>query len=256
MANKPWPDDPSRRKIVLVLNQDDINALDYEDDGNVLLTNEEVHILSSHPSEPDLSVQALIDQGLVMPNTVLVQNPFEKSLYHHEPEAEAQIAQTKCQHFSTLCSLLGASEVKIEDRKKNKVESSSNLSNRVDIPTVGSVESEINKENLDSFISGLTLTDTFEGGEPNVKAANAFLQRTGLWGDTSMRGLLDIVQSQTNKIKSRKIELNLMTEARRNLKVLANLKLKSLRLPISLETKYDREEHEQTEYTLTIAVKF
>ncbi len=254
MSDKPWPDEPSRRKIVLVLNQDDIEALRFEDGGADLLNNKEVHILSSHPSQPGLAVQALIDQGLVTPDTVLVQNPFEKSLYHHEPEAVEQIVLAKWQHFSTLCSLLGASEVKIEDRKKKITGSSSNLSNQVDIVTVGDVEVEIKKENLDSFISGLTLIDTFEGGEPNVQAANEFLQQTGLSADTSMRGLLDIFQRQTNKIKSRKLELNLTTEAHRNLKVLANFNVPEFLT--SLEIDYERKVHEQTEYTLTIAVEF
>ena len=253
MSDKPWPDEPSRRKIVLVLNQDDIEALRYEDGGDDLLNNEEVHILSSHPSQPGLAVQALIDQGLVMPDTVLVQNPFEKSLYHHEPEAIGQIVQAKWQHFSTLCSLLGASEVKIEDKKKKRIESSSNLSHQIDIGTVGDVETKIKKDNLDSIISGLTLIDTFEGGDPNVQAADEFLQRTGLSGDMSMRGLLDIFQRQSNKIKSRRIELNLTIEAHRNLKVLANLNVP--RFLTSLEIDYERKVHEQTEYTLTLAVK-
>ena len=99
MANKPWPDDPPRRKIVIVLDQDDINALDYEDGGNELLTNKEIHILSSHPSQPDPAVQALIDQDLMTSGTVLIQNPFDKSLYHRESEAMEQIALAKLYTF-------------------------------------------------------------------------------------------------------------------------------------------------------------
>ena len=51
MTDTSWPD-PSHRKVVLVLNQDDIVSLDYNEDGAELRNNEEAHILSSHPLEP------------------------------------------------------------------------------------------------------------------------------------------------------------------------------------------------------------
>ena len=140
MTDNPWPDDPSRRKIVLVLNQDDINALDYDSeyDGDVLLNNEEVHILSSHPPEPGPAVQALIDQGVVTSSAVLIQNPFDKSLYYRESEALEEIALAKRLHFSTLCGHLGAREVKVEQIRLKKEEHETTFSVEGGIPVAGS----------------------------------------------------------------------------------------------------------------------
>ena len=114
---------------------------------------------------------------------------------------------------------------------------------------------DLEREDMDLFAYQLSLTHEFDGGEPNIQAATEFLQRTGLSSETIMQDMLNKAQIH-NKSKSAKINLNLTTEGHQNLKVLANLDLKATKLPISLETSYDRKKHEQTEYTLTIAVKF
>ena len=257
MTDNPWPDDPSCRKIVLVLHQDDINTLEYdpEYDGDVLLDNEEVHILSSHPPEPGPAVQALIDQGVVTSGAVLIQNPFDKSLYYGESEAMEQIALAKLLHFSTLCGHLGAREVKIEQIRLKKKDREVDFSVEGGIPLAGSGKIDGKMEDLYSFAHRLSLTHEFDGGEPNVQAATEFLQRTSLSNETIMQDMLNKAQIH-NKPKNAQINLSLTTEVHQNLKVLANLNLKATRLPISLETNYDRKEHEQTEYSLTIAVKF
>lgn len=255
MTDKPWPDEPSRRKAVLVLNQDDIEALRYEDGGDIFLTNEEVHILSSHPAQPGPAEQALIDQGVVTSGTVLIQNPFDKSLYYRESEAMEQIALAKLLHFSTLCGHLGAREVKVEQIRLKREDRKENFSVKGGIPVAASGKLDLEREDWNSFAHRLSLTHEFDGGEPNIQAATEFLQRTSLSSETIMQDMLNKAQIH-NKSKSAKFNLNLTTEGHQNLKVLANLDLKATKLPISLETSYDRKKHQQTEYDLTIAVKF
>ncbi len=253
MTDNTLPDEPSRRKIVMVLKPEDIEALRFDEDGPDLLLNEEVHILSSHPSQPGSAVQDLIDQGLVNPGAILVQNPFDKNLYQDKPEAVEQFALDKHLHFSTLCGLLGAREVEIKHIRQKKGERETSVSVEGGIPVMG-VEGSGESKELESFRSQLTLKDEFEGSEPDMEAATELLQRTGLSGDANMRGLLDIFQGQNIRIKSRTLKLNLTTEVHRNLKVLANLKVPSYLA--SLEADYDRKVHEQTEYILTITVNF
>ena len=253
MTDNTLPDEPSRRKIMMVLKPEDIEALRFDEDGPDLLLNEEVHILSSQPSKPDPDVQHLIDQGLVKSGAVLVQNPFDKSLYQDKSEAVEQFALDKYLHFSTLCGLLGAREVEIKQIRRKKGKREATLSIEGGVPKVG-VEGSRDSKELESFRSQLTLKDEFEGGEPEVKAATELLQRTGLSGDANMRGLLNIFQGQNIKIKSRTLELNLTTEVHRNLKILANLKVP--KFLASLEADYDSKVQEQTEYTLNITVNF
>ena len=253
MADNTLPDEPSRRKIMMVLKPEDIEALRFDEDGPDLLLNEEVHILSSQPLKPDPDVQHLIDQGLVKSEAVLIQNPFDKNLYQDKSEAEEQFALDKYLHFSTLCGLLGAREVEIKQISRKKGKRDATLSIEGGVPKVGAEGSGDSKE-LESFRSQLTLKDEFEGGEPDTEAAAELLQRTGLSGDANMRGLLNIFKGQNIKIKSRTLELNLTTEVHRNLKVLANLKVP--KFLASLEADYDSKVQEQTEYTLKVTVNF
>lgn len=248
-----WPDEPSRRKVVMILKPEDIEALRFDEDGPALLLNEEMHILSSHPSNPDPDVQRLIDQGLVKPGAILVQNPFDKNLYQDKPEAVEQFALAKHLYFSTLCGLLGAREVEIKQIRQKKGEREHSVSFEGGIPKAGLEGSEESKE-LESFRSRLALKDEFEGSEPDVEAATELLEQIGLSGDPNMSGLLRIFQSQKIRIKSRTLDLSLTTEVNRNLKVLANLKVPQFLA--SLEADYDSKEQEQTEYTLNITVKF
>ena len=255
MSDNKWPDDPSRRKIVLVLNQDEIDALDYEKGGSDLLLNKEIHILSSYPSKPGSAVQALIAEGIVTSGAVLVQNPFDKSLYHLESEAVEQIALAKLLHFSTLCGHLGAREIKIEQIRIKKEKREATFLVEGGIPVAGSGKLDKKREDLHSFAHQLSLIHEFAGSEPNVQAAIEFLEQIGLSNETIMQDMLNKAQIP-NKPKSSKINLNLTSEVHQNLKALAKLNLNATKLPISLETNYDRKVHEQTEYTLTIAVKF
>lgn len=217
---------------------------------------EEVHILSSRQPQPGPDVQTLIDQGVVTSGAVLVQDPFDKSLYYRETEAMEQIALAKLLHFSTLCGHLGAHEVEIKQLTQKKEGRMVSLSFEGGSPIVGSGKLKKEEEELEAFAHQLTLAHEFDGGEPNVQDAAEFLQRTGLSSDNIMKDLLTKAQIQNNRLKSWNITLRLTTEARSNLKVLANIEPQVNKLPISLETNYDQKEHKQTEYTLTIAVKF
>ena len=255
MTDNKWPDEPSRRKIVMVLNQDDIEALRYEDGGSDILLNEEVHILSLHQPQPDPAVQTLIDQDLVTSGAVLVQNPFNKSLYYRESKAMEEIALAKLLHFSTLCGHLGAREVKIEQIKLKEGDREVIFSVEGGIPMAVSGKLDQKREDLYSFAHRVSLTHEFEGDEPNVQAATEFLQRTGLSSETIMQDMLNKAQIG-NKSKSAKVTLELTTEVHQNLKVVTDLDLKATRLPISLKADYDRKEREQTKCILTIAVKF
>ncbi len=244
-----WPDNPSCRKIVLVLDQDDINDLDERAE---ILTNEEIHILSSRPAQPNPAVQILIDQGLVTSGSVLVQNPFDKNLYYRKSEASEKIAVAKFLHFTTLCSHLGAREVKVEKIELNKEDRVKNDSVKSSAPALSSALGR-KKEISSSLADRLLVTQEFDGGEPNIQAATELLQRTGLSNEPVFEDMLNKALIN-NKSKSSRIKLTLTTEGHQNSNILTKLKL--TKPPIGLEANLDRKKHEVEEYTLDIAVKF
>ncbi len=248
-----WPDEPQRRKTVLVLNQQDIDALRYEEGGADILLNEEVSILPSSLKQSNSVVQDLIDSGLVQPGAVLIQSPFDKDIYENSIQAVERFALAKYLHFSTLCMNLGAREVIVEQIELKNTEDRKIVSLQGGLPMKGAGGVEIKNEEMDSFCNKLTLHDKLQGGSPDVQAAEEHLKRTGLSGDDAMRSLIDLRRNPNNLLTSRKLHLNMTREVKRNFNVLANL---NIPVYLSLETGYDRHVREQTEFTLTVKVDF
>ena len=248
-----WPDEPHRRKTVLVLNQQDIDALRFEEGGADLLLNEEVYILPSSLKESNPVVQDLVDSGLVRPGAVLIQSPFDKNTYENSMQAVERFALEKHLHFSTLCMYLGACEVTVEQAKYKYTEDKKIVSIQVDLPMKGSGNSKIEDEELASLCSKMTLHNEFQGGSPDVPAAEEHLKRIGLSGDTVMRALIELRRNPNNLLTNQKLQLNMTSEVKSNFNVLANLNIPAY---ISLETGYNRHVREQTEFTLTVKVDF
>ena len=252
MTDSTWPNEPHRRKTVFVLNQTDIDALRYEDRGPELLLNEEVYILPSSSKQSNSVVQGLFDSGLARSGSVLIQSPFDKDLYEDSKQAVERFALDKHLLFSELCGLLGARKVTVQQIEHKNAEGKTTVSVESNVLGWG-VGGEMENEELTSFSNQLNLTDEFKGGSPNVPAAKELLKRTGLLGDANMRSLLEMCQNPNNQLRSRNLRLNMTSEVQRNLNVLARLDIPTF---LSLEAGYNRHEHEQTEFTLTINVEF
>ena len=253
MTDIAWPDEPHRRKTVLVLNQQDIDALRFEEGGADLLLNEEVYILPSSLQESNPVVQDLIDNGLVQPGAVLIQSPFDKNIYENSIQAVERFALAKYLHFSTLCMNLGAREVTVEQIELNNTEDRKIFSLQGGLSMKGTGDIKIEDKEVASFYDKLTLHDKFQGGSPDVQAAKEHLKRTGLSGDDAMSSLIDLRRNPNNLLTSRELRLNMTSEVKRNFNVLANLKMPAY---LSLEAGYDRHVCEQTEFTLTVKVDF
>ena len=122
MTDDNWPNEPLSRKAVFVLNQQDIDALQYEEGGADLLLNEEVYILPFSIKESNPVVQNLIDKGLVKPGSVLIQSPFDTDRYASSTEAVKRFGIDKHLHFLTLCKALGARRITINEIKRKRTE--------------------------------------------------------------------------------------------------------------------------------------
>ena len=253
MTDSTWPDEPYRRKVVFVLNQAEIDALRFEEGGPELLLDEETYILPYPSQESAPVVQDLISSGIARPGAVLIQSPFDKDIYQNSTEAVELFALDKYLYFSELCRCLGAREVAVNQIKYKNTKKETAVSFEGGVPMRGSVGVRTINEELDSLQEKLVLNDKFPGGAPDVPAAREILKKTGLLGDANMRSLLDMRQGSDNQLTSRKLQLDVTTETRGNLNVLANLTA----LPfLSLDAEYDRHVHEKTEFTLTIKVDF
>ncbi len=245
-----WPDS-SRRKVILVLKESDIENLFFEDGGNDILINDEVYVL---PYSPE--AKGLINEELVSPGSALIQNPFDKNIYYHESEAIDKIALAKWLHFSKICAHLGAREVKIEEIKMNEKNREDKIAVEGGALLIANAKANLSKKHFLSFAQGLSLSYEFDGGQANIQSAIEILQQTGLSRDDIMTSLVKTAQIPNNKVRKFKFNLNLTTEAHQNLEILANLNIIATRIPIFLKGKYSKKNSVKTQYSLAISVKF
>lgn len=255
MATGFFPDDPSVRKAILVLQQHDLEKCAYEPGAAQSLLDEEAYVLQ-FPVRPQgelsMALRNIVDSGLARPGTMLVQNPFEPDTYEEASLAPQRFALAKHMYFSSLCMHLGAKEVIVEQidlRTRTGKTSIDAQGERHGVKGQVSVEAE----ELERFRAQMNLRDEFAGGPPDIAAADLLLRRTGLLADPNMRTLLEMRRDGANQLLSRKLVLNLSNEAKSNLNVVGRLKIPAF---VKLSVEYDRIVQEQQDYTLTVFVRF
>ena len=255
MAKQPFPLDGTRRKAILVLQQHDVERCGYERGAARALLDEEAYILQ-FPFEVDgtapAALQNIVAAGIGRPGHVLVQSPYDADSYEDATVAVERFAVAKHMYFSTLCMHLGAKEVTVEQIDLKTKHGRTTFDLKAERLGAGA-KVDVNLDEYEKLRQQMHLHDEFEGGPPDLAAAEQLLRRTGLWGDTTMRTLLDMRRDGTNRLSSRKLVLALTSEAKSNLNVVARLAIPKF---IKLTAEYDRVVKEQHDYTLTVVVRF
>ena len=252
VSQKPFPEDPSERAVLVVLRPADIERLGYEDDAQDLLLSEDVHIVSYPVRTQGGIVQDLVDKGQLRPGAMLVQSPYDADDYEDAATAPEQFALAKYMAFSLMCRHLGAREVEV----KQVDVTTDSLTNTGDISgSRGPVEAsvKVEHERLDKLKQQLMLRHSYPGGPPDVEAAEALLRKRRLWGDATMKDLVELRRGEGNLLQKQTLTVNLSRESTATLSVVAGVKVPAF---VSLNAEYERVAKQKVEYVLTLEVTF
>ena len=254
MSTNSFPLDPSKRRVILILDEYAIETCGYTPNAGHIFNDNEAYVLP-YPTCPQEDIPALhniIDANLLHPDAMLIQSPYDTDIYENAENAAQKFGVAKHIYFSNLCMHLGAKEVNVEQitlkTHSGKV-SCTVQGERMGVGVGGTIETE----ELEKLRSQMSYRDRFAGGIPNVKAAEALLRQTGLLGDANMRSLLDMRRSSSNQIIARKIELNISSEAKNNLRIAGRIGVPNT---IKLSAECRRNIEEAHEYTLILEVIF
>lgn len=255
MTTGSFPDDPSRRKAILILSAYDIEKCAYEPDAARALLDEEAYVLPFPLLKQDkasLALRNIVDAGLARPGHMLVQSPYDVEAYEEAALAPQRFALAKHMYFSTLCMHLGAKEVVVEQIDLHTRSGKTELDVKGE-RSGGSAQVSVETEKLEQFRAQLNLRDEFEGKTADIEAAERLLRRTGLLADSNMRNLIEMRRDGVNRLKARELVLSLSSESRNNLNVVGRLKVPAF---VKLSADYDRVVKEHQDYTLTVVVRF
>lgn len=242
---------PKKRKAILIISPDEYARLKYTPGGSDLLLSEQIHLLvPSYLPTSDLE-EKLDGSGLLESGTLLIQSPYDTSDYVILDKASSTFALTKYLHFTTLCGLLGAREVTVEQIEFKTLAGKQIFKGSIDSRYIdGSIEA-VNRT-VEEIRNNIKLQSKFSGGEPDLEEAEAHLRQYQLLNDISMKSLIDQRKGK-NPIKSRELTLSLSEESKRNIQVVTDIKV-----PVyaNLQAQIEKVRKEVYELTLMIRVEF
>lgn len=242
---------PKKRKAILVLSSHELTHLEYNSDGNELLLSEQIYLLVPSDKVASSLEKKLENSVLLEPGTLLIQNPYDSSDYVVLDKAPSTFALAKYLHFTTLCGLLGAREVTVEQIEVKTSRGKQLFKGSLNSPYgVGKVEGQ--SKTFEEIRNTIKLKSKFDGGKPNVEEANAHLDKYQLDNDISMKSLIE-QRKGSNPIKSRELTLSLSEEFKKNFRAIADIKV-----PVyaELQAQIDQIRKEVYEFMLTVKVDF
>lgn len=253
--------DPSVRRAILVLDRHDMEKRSIEGD-TAVFRERECHVQpleEFRAKETAVFLENIWDAGLARSGMVLVQSPYDLDVYEAIDEAPQKFALAKFMYFSTLCMYLGAKQVAVDqvEMRRDSEELHVDASGHVSAKGIkGKIEGSADFKDFQRFRSGLSLVDEFDGGEPDTEGAEKFLRSKHLFADPNMRTLLDMSRSTTNRLRRRKLILNLSSESKHNLGVAGRLEISAIASGGEVDAALEKKTKSSTEYILTVKVEF
>ncbi len=235
--------------VVLVLDRNSIERLEQEPDGTAILLRDDMIVLDQEDGDKEL-VEALDEEGLLRRGALLVRSPYSSS-FALAQDAAQQFALEKHFLFTTICSLLGAKEVRVE-QIDIIVDSDTTTFDLGASQVAFDAKLGIKKQLFEELTSKMSLHDVFEGNDRDVEAAEGMLRANRLRSDWNLRSLVAISKGP-NRLKSRELVLNLTDESKRSLKVAASVDVPAyLRADVGFESVTEQ----KIEYRLKVRVSF
>lgn len=245
------PQEPEKRRVVMVLPNYELERLRYESGGSELLLNRQVSLLDASVTESSPLVENLRSSGLLNPGSILIQSPYNSSNYADAVDASYIFAKEKCSHFATLCGLIAARKVFVEQMEIQTTEGRTKFSGNLDTAYGGG---EIEGESLawERMRKTIRLNRTYKEAQPNLDAARTYLRKHQWLTDAHMNDLLELREAGI-PIDTEELTLSVTQESQKNLEVAFSVKV-----PVyaDLQGKIERIKKESYQFTLTIMVEF
>lgn len=214
-----------RRRRLLVLREAQRDQASYE--SPQLFRDPETWIVNYDATMGSGSLPPALAQldrrSLLRPDQIYILSPYD-DVYIPAYEAEEAFAQRKFEIFTNLCGTLGAREVLLT--RTDVDETTQQRSASVTAKKLGtSASANLTQDLRDRLAQTMSMSTTFSGGPPDIDAAADLLEQHSLDHDSTMRGLLDLFRRGTNRVTSQELRLNVTSEASRELKAVASLKI-------------------------------
>lgn len=226
------PDNPYRRRVMVVMPEEQYNVIKVEGSAPELFTDDEIAVVTyDHDAlykqeHPHPVLERLLSKDLFRPGMILVQDPFSPDNYRAQESALEDFSLRKHYLFTELCQILGAKEIDVKqvtvDDMEHKLRAQGSVGANIKGTSTG-IEVETKRDLKDRLEARLGLKVMFSGGDPQLEEAEAFISKYRLHSDDNFVNLTRLRANSFNPIKSRTLKINMSSEVRRNLDIALRL---------------------------------
>lgn len=253
-----FPSDPNSRRVIVALDEHDVERWSMDEATASSLYDAEVHVLRL-PLQGDIKGRTplgrLARSGLARHGRILVQDPYDKDKYCDQEDIAWNAAISKMTLFSTFCSHLGAKSVTVERITSTSSSATWEFTAEGGFKSLGG-DAKVGREAIEKLSSRISLKDIFTGTEPNLAAAEQLLGDMGLEFEPSFTSLLELKRS-ANPIKSRTLAISLTDEAQRNLEVAARIRFPKISIgAIGIGASLKLSRHTEESLAVSATIKF
>ena len=115
LENKP----SNERKLIYFIENSNYNNLQYHDQGKELLTNPEILVIPLNETDVFLDNYSIIEDPYPYDGMVATLSPYDNTKYSEITNANENFCLEKFMNIITLCHLIGARNVYIDQTDKN-----------------------------------------------------------------------------------------------------------------------------------------
>lgn len=245
------PNNPERRKVIMVLSNQKFNSLRIEDD-NGLRANPNVCLVNYDSITSDYGILERI-KPLISPNIVLIQSPYNSDIYELSDDAIYKFSLSKHVIASQLFRLLGCRELEVIQLDiQGEIETRQfNLKENHPLIETGIQSLSVNEKSL---LSEVTLKEVYKGSKPRIQEAEDYLAKHYLTNEINLMGLVEKCRDNDNKLCEYNLKVNLTQESKSTLDFLVNLSIPSYFVEVN--TKISTIKQHKTQYKVTYKALF
>jgi hypothetical protein len=209
---------------------------------------------AAHERESDAIRDVLVAAGQLIPQSLLVKNPYEAASYESAADALLAFASAKYHALANVAKLLGATEVKFVDVKTDQDVTRWGAGLFAKLP-VGGGSAKANHDVTKKLGKRLEARMSFPGAAPAPADALAYLSRRNLSNDQQLRDLIEM-RTGDNAISSYEIKFSGTRESTANLISALSIANAGPAKAVSIGGDFSRTVSANTSIEITTEIKF
>lgn len=245
------PNNHDRRKVIMVLSNQDFNNLRAEDDSG-LRANPNVCLVDYDSITSNYGILERI-KPMIAPNIVLIQSPYNCDIYEAGTDAMYKFSVSKHVIASQLFRMLGCKELQVIQLDFHGAKETRQFNIAGEHPEL-KAEFQYLSINEKSLFSEVKLKEVYDGSKPRIQQAYDYLTKHYLTNDSNLMGLIEKRSDEENKMHEYHLQVTLTQETKHTVDFLGNIGIPHFL--VNLRTNVTTIAKNTTQYKVTYKALF